>query len=1658
MNSQKTTTRILLLLITLSLAPRAEADAPLLDLGSLERRADIGALAPAAVGDGGGLDRGGRRPAFIGSLDGRDEFFSGDIDDVRLHEVALDAAGIAALAAGDEVGDGLVARWPLDGDLSNASRRGPRRDGEAIGGAPSFVEGRLGRALRLDGRGRAVRIEHHEDLKPGRAITIAAWIRPDATPDSWMEIYRKEDGGARQLLAIGRTGFYGLWCGLGIDGSYVERGAAIDRAAIRDGRWHHVAATFDGEAIALYLDGREIGRHAPSRSQPEEIELVPPDERLRVAFLGDTFIERMAHSGSLEAELTRFWPDRDIVFRNLGWPGDTVEGIARTGFGPGEYSRSAWQRPGQDLGNYGFDRMLAHLRRARPDVVFIGYGSNVAFEDDEGAERFARALDRLLDVLDSARMRIVLMTPPPREPRGEGWPDMSSQNERLEWVAAHLANVAARRGHILVDMFRAFARWPQEAGLFTHNGIHLNEEGYRFVASTVAESLRMAEPEWALHLRGDGSVASASGTAVEAARRTEFGLRFRVRDVRLPSLAAPAGADRLLRIEGLPPGSYSLDIAGRRVARAGAAAWAEGVVITHGPDVERARRLRETIVEKNRLFAHGFRPQNTAYVYLFRRHERGHHEGEIAQFDVLVGEKEEEIARLRRPTPRFWELVRETDYPDHEVPFNVPEPDIEKELERFTVAEGFEVGLFASDPMIANPINLNWDERGRAWLATSTIYPHLAPGQKPDDRILILEDVDRDGRADTSRVFADGLLVPHSVVPGHGGVFVTQSTDLLFLRDVDGDDRADERRVLFTGFGNADVHHMIHALRWGPGGDLYFTQSIYINSFVETPWGRRRLNGSGIWRLRPEVMRLEVHARGLVNPWGHAFDRWGQSFSTDGAGGGGIAYSFPGSAFRSATGVARTLETLNPGRPKECGLEVVSGRHLPESWRGSLITSDFRANRVVRYELTADGSGYSSRLMGEVLASSHRSFRPVDVKLGPDGAIYVVDWYSPIIDHGEVDFHHPLRDRHHGRIWRLTASDRAPVEPPRLHDAPTADLLAALELPEGWTRDQARRLLRQRGPDDVVRALRRWLSEIDAREPAEGLPGDDGIEHHRLEALWVFQGLRVAEPKLLRAVLRSPDHRARAAAVRVLGDWRDEVPDATALLAAAIADEHPQVRLEAVNALREAPSLESVELAMAAIDRPLDTWLDYALWLTARELERFWLPDFEAGKPVFDGKPRRVAFALSAVGKPASLAPLVTLVRRGELAGDERRAALELIAGLGGPEELALVVAEATGESGRADRAALLAALADGARRGRPAPANASRIAALVESLRDAASDTGSGAGASDARALELAVELAGLWRVARARPELERLAASASTGDALRLIAATAIGDFADGLATLRGLAQSDPSSAVRRTATAAWVAIDQSAATPAAIALLSGETADEESASLLVEAYLGREGGDAVLAAALAETRLDPGVAAAGIRAASSTGREVDALVEALRRAGELDPITTMPPPDELTALIRAVATRGSAARGEAIYRRESLQCATCHAIGGEGGLVGPDLSGLGGSAQVVHIIESLLDPSAKIKQGYETVVVIDARGAVHSGVLARRTDDEIVLRDMKDRLVTIPARRIRAVTGSPASLMPIGLTQTLRQDELIDLTRFLSELGVSRNSGSR
>lgn len=590
-------------------------------------------------------------------------------------------------------------------------------------------------------------------------------------------------------------------------------------------------------------------------------------------------------------------------------------------------------------------------------------------------------------------------------------------------------------------------------------------------------------------------------------------------------------------------------------------------------------------------------------------------------------------------------------------------------LDRLRTAEDYQVNLFASEkqfPALANPTQMTWDARGRLWVSVMPYYPHYLPGTPPNDKILILEDTNRDGRADSLTVFADSLYLPGGFELGNGGVYVAQQPDLMFLQDTDGDGRADTRERILHGFGTGDSHHSLSTFEWGPGGALYMMEGTFLYSQVETPQGPERLRYGGVWRYHPETEELDVHVSyPFANPWGQTFNFWGQNFLFDASGGANyFALPITGEVDYPRKHVPMRVFT-EWVRPTSGG-EFIRSPHFPDRVQGNLLINNVIGFQGVKHHrVVEEGSGYNSEAVDPLLYSVDRNFRPVDLQFGPDGALYVVDWWNPLIGHMQYSLRDPRRDSTHGRILRVTHEDRALLEDPAIADRSAGALLDMLTEYADRSRVlyRIRRELQSRPQSEVRPALQEFTSELDS--------SDALYEHHLLEALWAYQRQGLVEADLLRTLLRGDRHQARAAATRVLRFWRDDVEGALRLFEQQVNDPHPRVRLEAVVALSYHDSAAAAEIALRALDYPVDYYLDYSLRETLKSLEEAWRPALAQGAAFGDGNPYGVRYALEQLGT-AELAEMAggtphpavyrELLGRGEVAADDRMEALTALA------------------------------------------------------------------------------------------------------------------------------------------------------------------------------------------------------------------------------------------------------------------------------------------------------------------------------------------------------------------------------------------------------------
>ena len=641
--------------------------------------------------------------------------------------------------------------------------------------------------------------------------------------------------------------------------------------------------------------------------------------------------------------------------------------------------------------------------------------------------------------------------------------------------------------------------------------------------------------------------------------------------------------------------------------------------------------LRSAIVQKNRLWFDCWRPANWSFVYGDRVNQMfGKASGTQPSLQTAF---ERQLPLVEAADGRIHALARGENPPAPAVSPKEQSPPETKalspaeQLATFTVAENYEVNLFASErDGVVNPTQISWDERGRLYVACSPSYPQTLASAEPADYILVLEDTNGDGRADKSWRFAEGLTMVQGLEPGAGGVYVCDFDQLLHLRDGDGDGKADERRVIFSGFGIGDTHQLINSICHGPDGSLWFTQGLHAMSRVETPWGIARLDRAAVWRMRPRELRLEGFFGGGMagaNCWGVAFDDYGQVFHKSGDRPHGY-WTVPGMvrgaspigsgstteasvSYRNSPEQYHSVGPLFETSPKTTSLDIIGTRALPEDIQGCALIGGYFGAVVELHRFHDAGSGFKTTQLPKLMKSSNNAFRPVDVSVGPDGGMYVADWYNPIIGHYQTSYADPRRDKTHGRIWRITAKGRPKISQPDLASMQAAELLEQLRSPERWTRYQAKRLLFDKPDAEVLAAADAWLAKLaPASTPA--------AERLLLEVIGVFEAHEAVRPALLNKLLAAKDPRVRAYGARVAGMWAERLPGALDLLRKRVRDDHPRVRLEAVVAASYAPRAEAGEVVAAAVDLPRDRFLDYALRQSARALQAHWGPALEANE------------------------------------------------------------------------------------------------------------------------------------------------------------------------------------------------------------------------------------------------------------------------------------------------------------------------------------------------------------------------------------------------------------------------------------------------------------
>ncbi len=909
----------------------------------------------------------------------------------------------------------------------------------------------------------------------------------------------------------------------------------------------------------------------------------------RISIVGNTLAERMQHHGWLETYLYTRFPQHDLVFRNLGFSGDEVTTRLRSAnFG----SPDEW------------------LTRTKTDVVFAFFGYNESFKGKDGVDKFKTDLDSYVKNLKSKKYngvsppRVALFSPIAHEDlKDKNLPDGKENNERLKLYTSAIESVAKANDIAFVDLFKATVELYKSAKQpLTINGIHLNEHGDRLLAELVVS----------VHFGEAIATAISRTKQIQAAvldRNFHWYNRYRTVDG-YSIYGGRAGLD----FEEYDPKT------GLKI-------------LTEVIDPK--TKKKKPYLNTNRQIAQ--REMEILDEMTANRDKACWAAAQGKEYKVDDSNTKPFI-EINTNKPGMKE-VKDKEGKATKVP-NVPGLKHlflggEEAIKKMKLGKNLKVNLFASEekfPDLANPVQMAWDNKGRLWVAVMPSYPHWKPKDEMNDKIIILEDTDGDGVADKCTVWADKLHVPTGLEFWNGGLLVGQQPDLMFLKDTDGKGKANYRERILHGIDSADTHHALNSFVIDGGGALYFQEGTFHHTQVETPWGPPVRNANaGVFRFEPRTWKFETYVNyRFANPHGHVFDRWGQDFVTDGTGNANyFAAAFSG---RLDYGQSHSgLKVFFQQQSRPCpGNEILSSQHFPPEYQGNYLNANVIGFQgIFRHRIVDEGSGFGAKVEENIVSSTDPNFRPSDVKMGPDGAIYFSDWHNPIIGHMQHNLRDPNRNRVYGRVYRITYDSRPLSKAPKIDGATIPELLDVLKNSEDRVRYRARLELSARKSEEVIAATNEWMAKLDKK--------DADFEHHILEGLWVHQNHNVANRDLIKRVLASPDHRARAAAARVLCYQREQVSDALEIFKGLAADKHPRVRLEAVRAASFFTNPDAIEVVLIAAEHPTDYYLDYTMKETRRQIDVNWKAALAKGQTIPVSSEAGARFFLRSISNEALL-------------------------------------------------------------------------------------------------------------------------------------------------------------------------------------------------------------------------------------------------------------------------------------------------------------------------------------------------------------------------------------------------------------------------------------
>jgi len=953
----------------------------------------------------------------------------------------------------------------------------------------------------------------------------------------------------------------------------------------------------------------------------------------------------------------------------------------------------------------------------------------------------------------------------------------------------------------------------------------------------------------------------------------------------------------------------------------------------------------------------------------------------------------------------------------------------EEAVRSMTLADGFEVKIFASEPNIVQPVSVTFDSRGRAWVVQYLQYPTPsgvkvvsvdqysrafydrlpAPppkGSKGADRITICEDTDGDGRADKFKEFVTGLNMATGLALGHGGVFVAQAPYLLFYPDRDGDDIPEgDPVVLLSGFGMADTHSLVNSLIWGPDGWLYGAQGSGVVSTIRDIEFQQ-----GIWRYHPLTKEFELFAEGGGNTWGVDFDRHGNLLASSNFGY-GMFHQVQGAYY--VKWAAKHGELHNPYAfgyfshvPREnykgthviCGGIIYQGGSFPEYLHHQFIGGNLLDNEVHWYNVEPDGSTFKARFGGVLLAAHDPWFRPVDCLTGPDGSVFIVDWYDKQASH--VGPRDDAWDRSNGRIYKIEAKGTKPVAAFDLSRESSKSVVKLLTHRNEWFASEARRILAERRDPDVLPILERNIFE-------------SKDERLALESLWALYGSGGWNQALAGKLLKHPQADIRAWAIRFIGDERTVSPaSAKALVELARKDNSPTVRSQLACSAKRLSGTYALPIITQLLRRNEDIddqFIPMLLWwaleskaISHRDeiVDLFRMPDLWRFPIVQKYVLERIGRRYVAEGTDQGL-----------------NTAAKILALSAGKPESRMVVSGI-----------------EKALEGRRTDTGLNQLKEIVEKLWPVKNPT------AEWIRIGLRFEIPPSYPAAMMFIKNQEWA----IGDRLSVIEVLSQLGRSDCLPLLLELLEQDNSEDFQMGLLGALERFPEQQVGSRLVKLYArlGENPRKRAISLLIS----RPASSLVLVQAVKAKEIDPkDVRFEQLRALMKhNNSQLSTLVEQLWGKVMADsPQEKKKIMNQVKSLLNPKAAgKGAPVRGREIFL---TSCSVCHTLFNEGNSVGPDLTSAD-RKNTEELIYHIVDPSGYIRPEYVSYEAELKDERSMSGLLVESTATAVTIRDRNNQKTVLPRLDIKELKQSAVSLMPEGLLDTLTPQQILDLFAYL------------